>query len=72
MELDGKKVMIFVEDMFNVFEFGYPFYRLKEAGAQVTVVGSGRTDQFTGKPATEAEADLAAFMRAMIDALKNR
>lgn len=60
MELDGKKVMIFVEDMFNVFEFWYPYYRLMEAGAKVTVVGSGRTDQFTGKPATEAKADLAA------------
>ncbi|MBI9084292.1 MAG: type 1 glutamine amidotransferase [Desulfobacterales bacterium] len=60
MELEGRKVIILVEDMFNVFEFWYPFYRLKEAGAEVTVVGSGRTDTFTGKPATEVRADLAA------------
>ena len=39
---------------------GTPYYRLKEAGAVVTVVGSGRSDVFTGKPATEVRADAAA------------
>ena len=58
--LKGKNVIILIEDMFNVFEFWYPYYRLKEAGAQVTVVGSGRAEVFTGKPATEAKADLRA------------
>ena len=60
MELEGKKVIILVEEMFNVFEFWYPYYRLKEAGAQVTVVGSGRTDEFTGKPATQVRPDISA------------
>jgi len=60
MELEGKKVIILVEEMFNVFEFWYPYYRLKEAGAQVTVVGSGRTDEFTGKPATQIRPDISA------------
>ena len=60
MELKDKKVIILVEDMFNVFEFWYPFYRLKEAGAQVTVVGSGRTEEFTGKPGTQVRPDINA------------
>ena len=60
MELKDKKILILVEDMFNVFEFWYPFYRLKEAGAQVTVVGSGRTEEFTGKPGTQVRADINA------------
>jgi len=60
MELKGKKVIILVEEMFNVFEFWYPYYRLKEAGAQVTVVGSGRADEFTGKPATQVRPDISA------------
>ncbi len=60
MELVGKKVMILVEDMFNIYEFWYPYYRLKEAGASVVVVGSGRKAVFTGKPATEVAADVAA------------
>lgn len=60
MELQGKKVAILVEDMFNVFEFWYPYYRLKEAGAEVVVVGTGRAEKFTGKPATEVKADISA------------
>ena len=58
--LENKKIAILIEDMFNVFEFWYPYYRLKEAGAEVMVVGSGRTDVFTGKPATECRADVSA------------
>ena len=60
MPLTGKKVIILIEEMFNIFEFWYPYYRLKEAGAEVTVVGSGRTDLFNGKPGTEFKADAAA------------
>lgn len=60
MELQGKKVAILIEDMFNIYEFWYPYYRLLEAGAEVVVVGSGRKGQFTGKPATEVKADVAA------------
>lgn len=56
----GKKVVILVEDMFNIYEFWYPYYRLKEAGVDVTVVGSGRKNQFTGKPATEITVDVNA------------
>ena len=36
MPLTGKKVIILIEEMFNVFEFWYPYYRLKEAGVEVT------------------------------------
>lgn len=60
MELSGKKVATLVEDLFNVYEFWYPYYRLKEAGADVVVVGSGRKSSFTGKPATEVTADISA------------
>lgn len=41
MELSGKRIGLLVEDMYNEFEFWYPYYRMKEAGAQVTVVGTG-------------------------------
>ena len=30
MELKDKKVIILVEQMYNEFEFWYPYYRLKE------------------------------------------
>jgi protease I len=58
--LENKKIAILIEDMFNVFEFWYPYYRLKEEGAEVMVVGSGRTTVFTGKPGTECKADVPA------------
>ena len=60
MELSGKKVIIPVEEMFNTHEFWYPYYRLKEAGCEVVVMGSGRLDTYTGKPGTEVTADLNA------------
>jgi len=60
MELEGKKIILLVEEMFNVFEFWYPYYRLKEAGAEVVVVGSGSADEYTGKPGTKVKADVSA------------
>jgi protease I len=57
MELEGKKVAIPVESLFNTFEFWYPYYRLKEAGANVVVVGSGSSETYTGKPGTEVKVD---------------
>ena len=60
MELDGKRVIILVEDMFNDQEFWYPYYRLKEAGAEVVIVGSGSAPEYTGKAGTRAKADASA------------
>ncbi len=60
MRLQGKKVIILIEELFNVFEFWYPYYRLKEEGAEVTVVGSGSAEVYTGKPGTQAKADVRA------------
>jgi protease I len=57
MELEGKNVAIPVEELFNTFEFWYPYYRLKEAGAEVVVVGSGSSETYTGKPGTEVKVD---------------
>jgi protease I len=41
MELTGKRSAILIEDMYNEKEFWYPYYRMKEAGAKVTIVGTG-------------------------------
>lgn len=60
MELKNKKVVIPVENMFNDLEFWYPFYRLKEAGAEVVVVGSGSAETYTGKSGTETKVDAGA------------
>lgn len=60
MELQGKRVIILVEEIFNDQEFWYPYYRLKEAGAEVVVVGS-RTDKvYTAKAGTKVKSDAGA------------
>lgn len=54
------KVAILVEELFNDQEFWYPYFRLKEAGYEVVVVGSGRSKVYRGKAGTEAQQDLSA------------
>ncbi|GAU07633.1 type 1 glutamine amidotransferase domain-containing protein [Desulfoplanes formicivorans] len=48
MELKGKRIIILIENMYNEFEFWYPYYRLQEAGVQVVVVGAGES-RYTSK-----------------------
>lgn len=60
MELQEKKVAILIEEMFNTHEFWYPYFRLKEAGAEVVVVGTGSAEIYHGKPGTDAEPDVSA------------
>lgn len=44
MTLNGKRVAILVEDLYQDQEVWYPYYRLKEAGLEVLVVGTGKTE----------------------------
>ncbi len=56
MELKGKKIIILIENMYNEFEYWYPYYRLKEAGAEVVTVGTGR-GEYVSKVGIPAKAD---------------
>ena len=60
MELAGKKIAILIADMFNDYEFVVPYYRLLEAGAQVTVVADSAPATFQGKDGLSATSDAAA------------
>ena len=44
MMLQGKRIAILVEDLYQDQEVWYPFYRLTEAGAEVVVVGTGKAE----------------------------
>jgi protease I len=60
MELKGKKAIVLVEQMYNDYEFIYPLYRLREAGADTFVVGPEAGKKYPGKEGTSARSDLAA------------
>ena len=49
MELEGKRVAILAENNYEDQELWYPLIRLREAGAEVFVVGTGTTDTYTSK-----------------------
>jgi protease I len=60
-ELAGARVAILAEALYEDLELWYPYYRLREAGADVFVVGSGSSETYQSKhgyPVTvDAEAD---------------
>jgi protease I len=60
MKLKGKKAAILTEDNYNDFEFWIPYYRLKEEGIEVTVVGSGSGSTYHSKYGIPIKADKAA------------
>ena len=57
MLLENRKVVLFVEALYNDREFWYPYYRLKEEGAEVCVVGPEEGLQYKGKDGIPARAD---------------
>lgn len=57
MTIKGKRIALMIEDEYQILEAWYPYLRLTEAGAKVTVVGSGVKKTFTSKEHYPMEAD---------------
>ena len=60
MRLKGKKVVILIENTYQDLELWVPYYRLKEEGAEVTVVGSGSSRTYTSKNGYPIDAEKEA------------
>lgn len=56
----GKTVGVLVEQDYQDLEFWYPVYRLREAGHNVVVIGSGSAEQYKSKHGYPASVDTAA------------
>lgn len=60
MELTGIRACILVEQQYQEMELWYPVYRLREAGAKVTVVGPEAGHSYASKLGYPSKSDRAA------------
>ena len=58
--LAGRRIAVFLEEGFEDLEFWVTVMRLREEGAEVTVVGTEAGKQYRGKHALPATSDTAA------------
>jgi protease I len=67
MKLTGKNIICLVEEQFEDLELWVPVMRLREEGAHVTLVGTGRAESFVGKHGVPATPDINADQVNMSD-----
>ena len=60
MSLKGKRVAVLAENLYQEMELWVPYYRLKEAGAAVKVIGTGSAKSYTSKHGYPIAVDAAA------------
>jgi len=60
VSLTGKRVAILAENMYQEMELWVPYYRLKEEGAEVKVVGAGGAKTYTSKHGYPVSVDAQA------------
>jgi protease I len=60
MDLQGKRVAILAENNYQDLELWYPLLRMREAGAEVKVVGTGSATAYSSKHGYEVTVDVAA------------
>jgi len=60
MKLDGKRIAILAENMYQEMELWVPYYRLREEGAEVKVIGAGGAKTYTSKHGYPVSVDAQA------------
>ena len=60
MQLSGRRVAILAENLYQEMELWVPYYRLKEEGAEVHVVGAGGAKSYTSKHGYPVNVDKQA------------
>ena len=60
MSLKGKRVAILAENLYQEMELWVPYYRLKEEGADIKVVGAGGAKTYTSKHGYPVNVDAQA------------
>lgn len=60
MELQGKKIAVLAESNYQTLELWYPVLRMREAGASVTIVGTGSGKEYISERGYPVKVDVAA------------
>ena len=60
MKLAGKRVAVLAENMYQEMELWVPYYRLREEGAEVKVVGAGGAKSYASKHGYPVSVDVQA------------
>ncbi len=60
MRLEGKRVAILAENLYQEMELWVPYYRLREEGAEVKVVGAGGAKSYASKHGYPVTVDVQA------------
>src|SRR5256714_11840661 len=60
MKLEGKRIAILAENMYQEMELWVPYYRLREEGAEVKVIGGGGAKSYTSKHGYPVNVDATA------------
>jgi protease I len=60
MALQGKRVAVLAENLYQELELWYPLLRMREAGAEVQVVGTGSAATYASKHGYEVKVDVEA------------
>ena len=60
MKLAGKRIAILAENMYQEMELWVPYFRLKEEGAEVKVVGAGGATSYASKHGYPVAVDVQA------------
>jgi protease I len=60
MELEGKRIAILAEDMYQELELWYPLLRMREAGAEAVVVGMPGVSEYHSKHGYPVEVEATA------------
>lgn len=60
MELEGKRIAVLAEDHYEDLELWYPLLRMREAGAEVTVIGMPGVESYSSKHGYPVRVDAVA------------
>ncbi|MDH7490464.1 MAG: type 1 glutamine amidotransferase domain-containing protein [Anaerolineae bacterium] len=60
MTLKGKRIAVLAEEMYQELELWYPTLRMREAGAEVKIIGTGSSPTYASKHGYPVTVDAAA------------